>query len=141
MVGCSGSSSPSTGPTYDGLFDAPSSSTVTRGSVLGLWGGTASNNGFTFDMRFRIQKTSMTLANKCHFPDGSTLTTGVDVAIRLDDTQITVTESKSAQAANGNDKCNVAPHPGALAYTVTGDKLTLSDASGGKPIELVKLSD
>jgi hypothetical protein len=129
-------------PSYDDLFGPPAQSSVTQGGVLGLWGGTASDNGLTFDMRFKIEQTMLTMANRCRFPDGSTLTTGVDVSIRLTDSTITVTESKSAQAVNGGNRCNAAPHPGTLNYTVAGDKLTLSDDNPlDTPIELVKISD
>jgi hypothetical protein len=141
LAACGGSSGAGTSPSYDPLFGPPSNTRADPNSVLGLWAASASANGVQLDMRFRIDSNSMTIANRCHFSDGSAVTVGTDVAIRVSDAEITVLETKSDQAGTNDDRCNVNASAGPLEYTLSGGQLTLTSLNAPDELHLVKVSD
>jgi hypothetical protein len=126
---------------YDALFGPPRTSTITPDSIDGVWGGTASSSGFTFDVRFDVSPDSLEAANRCHFPDNSQLTVGVTVAATSSNTDIKVQESQSASAKANGFECRVDASPRDLQATLSGTNLILTDPNGGTSLSLIKISD
>jgi hypothetical protein len=128
------------GSAFDSLFSAPKNATATAGDVHGVWGGSTSIDGITFDYRFKFENTAITLANRCKFPDGTSLTTGATAAARVTDHDVTMLESKSDHEVNGSDRCNVDLKPGAYPYAIDGLSLTLTGPDEST-LKMVKISD
>jgi hypothetical protein len=127
---------------YDALFGPPRTSALTPNSIDGLWGGTTSDSGFTFDARFDIAPDSMVIANRCHFPDNSQLTVGVTVAATASNTDLMVKESQTATAKVNGDECHVTASPRDLQVTLSGTTLTLTDPNDQTmSLSLIKISD
>jgi hypothetical protein len=143
-AGCSSAGGTTTsgggGSNFDPLYTAPHNATATAGDVHGLWGGSTSVDGIIFDFRFKFASSDITLANRCKFPDGSSLTVGATAAARISDHDVTMLESKSDQGVAGNDKCNVDIKPGAYRYIINDLQLTLSGPDGSS-LSMVKITD
>jgi hypothetical protein len=168
LLACSGASNPGVdgsggggaggSSAYDPLFSAPGGS-ATADQVYGLWGGSAERAGTKFDIRMRLEDGRITLAGRCTFKDGTTLTTGTSgsarVATKADSFgcfspkghgtekptcgSIEILESKTNKQTLGEKFCTVELKPMMWRYALTGMDLVLSTDTDD--LELVKLSD
>jgi hypothetical protein len=158
-VGSSSSSSSSGGGgggDSDALFNAPpEGSTVTPGSIEGLWAGMLEEGGITFDTRWKLHSSSITLATRCTFRDGrDSATVGVTARARVSETEITFLESKTDETRSGDAFCRVSAKP--RSFNACGDvhegfeencfrfadmTLTLYGDTPLEKLELVKVSD
>lgn len=137
----------------EALFDAPSGS-ATPGSIYGVWGGSANDNGITFDMRMKMNASSMTVAARCERSGTSTPVAGVTVKARITDSEIDVLESAQDERKNGDLTCRASPKPGSIprcgdkdegfehdCFTLSGTSLTIFGTTSFDKMALTKLSD
>ncbi len=154
--GSSGSSSSGgAGAAADALFEAPTG-TATPDSIYGVWGGTLTNNGTTFDTRMRLSATSATLATRCTIESGaSSAVVGVTVAARISAEGFVILESKSDKKDDGTVRCAVNATPKQIkpctadqpkgferdCFSLEGTTFTDYGASPLQKSEFTKLSD
>jgi hypothetical protein len=152
------SSSGGTNPPGSGaaaLYDAPSGS-ATPDSIFGVWGGSKTDNGITFDARMKLTKDSATLATRCTVDSTRKVSgiVGITVAARVTDESYVILESKSDEVNEGGVRCSVNLAPREVkrckaedkgfehdCFTVEGTTFTAYGASSFDAIALTKLSD
>lgn len=167
LLACSGATNPGVegsggaaegSSAYDPLFSAPGGA-ATGDQVYGLWGGAADRAGTKYDIRMRLEDGRITLAGRCTFGDGTTLTTGISgtarVASKSDDFgcvslkgsvdqkptcgSISILESKSNKQTRGEKFCSVELKPMTWKYALAGTDLELSTETDR--LDFVKISD
>ncbi|MBX3203544.1 MAG: hypothetical protein KF764_00685 [Labilithrix sp.] len=142
------------GSEHDALFDAPSESAVTAGSIFGLWGGATKDLSFTFDSRMRLGQSTMTFATRCVRDNGDeSAVVGVTVAARVDESEISVLESKKDEKKTGDITCRANARPGTTkrcdtdegfrraCFVLDGTELTIYGMSSLDKVVLTKISD
>jgi hypothetical protein len=168
LAGCSGSSdsglnggtgaASSGGAAYEPMFGPPSASGATPDALLGLWGVVEERAGVKYDIRMRIADGTITMAGKCGWRDGLSITVGTSGAARIAPKadklgcfaprlggekaqcgQLAVLESKTQRETRGERFCSVELKPVTYEYALAGTDLSLSQ--GAERLVLVKLSD
>ena len=147
-----GTAAPPAGPSaYDPLFDAPTTTTTTPGSISGLWAGSTHSG----DVRLKVSSGSLLIAIRC----GNSPAVGLEVTAQVTASAIRVLASKSAGPTAGCG-VNVTPQtiprctptsssgaPGIGCFDVTGTTLSFegiwlfSSGGSGPPSDFTKLSD
>ncbi|WP_394822123.1 hypothetical protein [Pendulispora albinea] len=123
-------SSSSDGPNYDGMFAPPPAGPITANNVRGFWVAHIKRDAgdgvdADMDIRMRITDANLTIANRCRYTDGTSLTAGITVALRIDDAQTDLITSESAESAPAaaNHTCRLAVQAGTLEYHLNGREL------------------
>lgn len=143
MMACGGDGSGSVNtPTYDSLYTAPAGAHATANSIDGLWAATTGLDP-KYDVRWQITASGTAMvANRCTWQDGTTVTAGITISMRVDATQITSLESKSDRVTGPNGLwCSISVSPKAYPYAISGYSLTITDPDTLVPTTLVKVSD
>ena len=151
----SSSSSGGAGTAADALFEAPTG-VATPDSIYGVWGGTLTDNGTTFDTRMKLSATSATLATRCTLASGaSSAVVGVTVAARISAEGFVILESKSDKKDDGTVRCAVNATPKQIkpcgadqpkgferdCFVLEGTTFTDYGATTFEKSEFTKLSD
>jgi hypothetical protein len=135
------------------LFDTPSGK-ATPGSIYGVWGGSAEDGGITFDIRYKLNASSVTVAGRCSKGGATSPVAAVTVKARVSDSEIAILESKEDTQKNGDLTCTARPKPGTIAkcapkdegfehdcFTLSGTTLTLFGTTSFEKVQMTKLSD
>ena len=110
-------------------------------------------------MRLRVDDAKTTVAARCRWDDGATLSVGAAASSRIEEKaeddlscfpldpggaksrcgSLDLLESKSERAQSGDRWCSIDLHPEAYGWTMSGLRLRFS--LNGERIDLVKVSD
>jgi len=142
------------GADAEGLFDAPSDTSATPGSIYGLWGGAMKDMDWTFDSRIRLSAGAFTFATQCISPSGvSGGIAAIRAKARVDANQIAILESRNDEKKVGEINCRANAHPGETnrcaevdgfqtnCFVLEGTSLTFYGATPFDKMEMTKISD
>jgi len=122
---------PAAAQSYAPLFAAPKDGfTRTPDELDGVWGASWSDvAGTLYDVRIAFTDDDMMFANRCTFTDNSSVMAGVDVAIRVSDSTISILQGDSDHEWFGTQPCSVSVAVGDMPYSVKNLDLKLPTLS------------
>ena len=168
LVGCSGSNDSGLagsggagsggGAAFEPMFGPPGRTQATPNSLYGLWGVAEERAGVKYDIRMRIAEGRVTMAGRCGWHDGTSLTVGTSGSARVAPKEdkfgcfapkfnqknpacgsIALLESKNERETRGEKYCAVEMKPITYEYSLAETDLRLM--AGAEMLNFVKISD